>query len=328
MAERGHFRAIAEALRQQIRDGEFPPGAELPGEHALANLFDVSRNTARAALQVLEHEGLAENLPGKGRRVAVMGERAQTEYERVASWLRERIAHVGTSTDVPLPTEDALCRELGVSRNTARRAYARLEEEGLVLRRRGSGAYAIPSAHETDAQEWRVLSTRPIYDSAWIRLAKADVVLPSGQRFEHHTVSMPAAAMTVVVNDAGDSVLMSWRHRFVPDVWNFEIPGGLLEHGEDPQLAAGREVAEETGYRPRAMRHLVTFEPMIGMATTPHHVFLAEGAELIGEPSERNEGTFEWVPIADLPNLVTGGKIANSGTLVGILHFLALERSE
>jgi DNA-binding FadR family transcriptional regulator/8-oxo-dGTP pyrophosphatase MutT (NUDIX family) len=328
VAERGTFRVIAEALRQRISRGDYPPGGELPGEHALANEFDVSRNTARAALQILEHDGLAENVPGKGRRVAVLGQRAQTEYERVASWLRAKIADAETQPDVPLPSEDAICRELGVSRNTARRAYARLEEEGLVVRRRGSGAFVVPNGTQPNAHEWRVLGTRQIYDSKWIQVAKADVLLPSGQRFEHHVVTMPAAAMTVVVNDAGDSVLMSWRHRFVSGIWNWELPGGLIEHGEEPEATARREVIEETGYRPRSMRHLVTFEPMIGMVTTPHHVFLAEGAEFVAEPTERDEGTFEWVRIDDLPRLIEEGNVANSGSLIGLLHFIALDRSK
>jgi DNA-binding transcriptional regulator YhcF (GntR family)/8-oxo-dGTP pyrophosphatase MutT (NUDIX family) len=326
VAERGTFRVIAETLRQRIYAGQYPPGADLPGEHALANEFDISRNTARAALQILEHEGLADNLPGKGRRVAVVGQRAQTEYERVATWIRSQLATGDLIPDAPLPSEDTLCRELGVSRNTVRRAYARLEDEGLVIRRRGSGAYAIPNGGSRNPNEWRVLGTRPIYDSKWISVAKADVVLPSGQRFEHHVVTMPAAAMTVVINDANDSVLMSWRHRFVPNLWNWELPGGLLEPEEDPETTALREVVEETGYRPRAIRHLVTFEPMIGTVNNPHHVYLAEGAERVAEPTERDEGTFEWVPITKLPELIEQGKIANSGTLVGLLHLLAFRR--
>jgi len=42
---------------------------------------------------------------------------------------------------------------------------------------------------------------------------------------EHHTVTLPAAAMAVVLDDAGENVLLSWRHRFVPDLWNWELPG-------------------------------------------------------------------------------------------------------
>lgn len=175
---------------------------------------------------------------------------------------------------------------------------------------------------------WRVLGERQIYESAWVTLGKADVILPSGQRFEHHTVTMPEAAMAVVIDDDGENVLLSWRHRFVPDVWNYELPGGLVDAGESPAETITREIVEETGYRARTLRPAVDFEPMVGMLRSRHHVFIAEGAELVGEPVEADEGTFQWVPLADVRGLISSGKVLNSGTLVGLLHYLAFAASE
>jgi 8-oxo-dGTP pyrophosphatase MutT (NUDIX family) len=112
-----------------------------------------------------------------------------------------------------------------------------------------------------EAGRWIVHGERPIYENEWVTVGLADISQPSGDRFEHHTVTLPPAAMAVVLDDEGEHVLMSWRHRFVPDVWNWELPGGLLDDGEEPAVTAAREVEEETGYRPRSIEHLVTFEP-------------------------------------------------------------------
>jgi 8-oxo-dGTP pyrophosphatase MutT (NUDIX family) len=172
---------------------------------------------------------------------------------------------------------------------------------------------------------WQVQSVTPFYESKWIQLAHADVILPSGERNpKHHMVTMPAAAMAVVLSEDETSVLMSWRHRFVSDVWNWELPGGLVDPGESAAEAVARELVEETGYRAGTITHLVTFEPMIGMVTSPHHVFLATDMRHVGDPTELNEGRFQWVPLAEVPGLVARGAIHNSGTLVGLLHYLAL----
>lgn len=176
---------------------------------------------------------------------------------------------------------------------------------------------------QDDAGRWIVHEERPIYENEWVNVGLADISVPSGDRFEHHTVTLPAAAMTVVLDDAGDHVLMTWRHRFVPDVWNWELPGGVLDAGEAPAETASREVEEETGYRPRSVEHLVTFEPMVGTVRSAHHVFLARGVEQVGDPTEADEGVFEWVPMADVPELIEKGRISNSGSLVGLLHVLA-----
>ncbi|AEA26548.1 NUDIX hydrolase [Pseudonocardia dioxanivorans CB1190] len=178
---------------------------------------------------------------------------------------------------------------------------------------------------EDDAQRWTVHSERPVYENEWVTVGLADISMPSGERFEHHTVMLPPAAMTVVLDDAAEHVLLAWRHRFVPDVWNWELPGGLLEENESPAETAAREVEEETGYRTRSIEHLVTFEPMIGMVRNAHHVFLSRGAERVGEAVEVNEGRFEWVPLAQVPELIAKGRIVNSGSLVGLLHVLALD---
>jgi 8-oxo-dGTP pyrophosphatase MutT (NUDIX family) len=177
---------------------------------------------------------------------------------------------------------------------------------------------------QDEAARWVVHGERQIYTSPWVSVGLADISQPSGDRFEHHTVTLPPAAMAVVLDDDGEQVLMTWRHRFVPDVWNWELPAGLIEDGESPEAAAVREIEEETGYRPRAIEHLVTFEGMIGTARSAHHVFLARGVERVGAATELNEGVFEWVPLAEVPELIAKGRVVSSGTLVGLLHVLAL----
>jgi 8-oxo-dGTP pyrophosphatase MutT (NUDIX family) len=179
------------------------------------------------------------------------------------------------------------------------------------------------SRPKDESERWIVHGERPVYENEWVTVGLADISQPSGDRFEHHTVTLPSAAMTVVLDDDGNHVLLSWRHRFVVDVWNWELPGGLLDADETPAKTAAREVEEETGYRPRSVEHLVTFEPMVGMVRSAHHVFLARGAERVADATELNEGAFEWVALTDVPELIAKGRIVNSGTLVGLLHVLA-----
>ncbi|HEX5401355.1 MAG TPA: GntR family transcriptional regulator [Pseudonocardiaceae bacterium] len=60
-----HQRIVTE-LTRDIRVGRLPRGARLPGEHALATRFDVSRNTVRQALAELGSKGLIATRSGKG----------------------------------------------------------------------------------------------------------------------------------------------------------------------------------------------------------------------------------------------------------------------
>lgn len=67
-------------------------------------------------------------------------------YVELAQELRERILASGEDAGSPFPTEAELCREHGVSRFTVREALRRLEQEGLIARRRGSGTVLQPAA--------------------------------------------------------------------------------------------------------------------------------------------------------------------------------------
>jgi DNA-binding GntR family transcriptional regulator len=60
------YAKIAEELRAQIMDGTYGPGALLPSRNELAEMYSVSAITARDALAVLSHEGLAQAIRGRG----------------------------------------------------------------------------------------------------------------------------------------------------------------------------------------------------------------------------------------------------------------------
>ncbi|MBX6723222.1 MAG: NUDIX hydrolase [Dactylosporangium sp.] len=176
-----------------------------------------------------------------------------------------------------------------------------------------------------DALRTKVFGEREVYSNRWVRLTLVDIEPPDGRRFEHHVVRLQTVILTIVLDDQ-DQVLMLWRHRFVTDEWGWEIPGGILEQGEDPAVAAVREVEEETGWRPATVEHLVSFQPMPGMVDTPHTVYVGRGAVQVGEPTDLEEaGRVDWVPLAAVPNLVAKGQILGSGSLVGLLYLLSVQ---
>jgi len=178
------------------------------------------------------------------------------------------------------------------------------------------------------APRWQVHGERTLYDNRWVRLTQVDVEAPDGNRWWHHVVRLQRCAMAVVLDDQ-DRVLLLWRHRFVPDEFGWELPGGIVEADEDPAVTAHRETVEETGWRPTGpMRHLITFQPMAGMVDSPHEVYLAEGAEYVGAPADAEEaGWVEWIPLSELPKLIRLQSVGGSGSLVGLLYVLGLGRS-
>src|SRR2546422_4107385 len=107
--------------------------------------------------------------------------------------------------------------------------------------------------------------------------------------------------MMVVLDDSQESVLMMWRHRFIIDRWVWELPGGYVDPNEDPAVTAAREVEEETGWRPRNVRPLLSLQPIVGSADAENLLFVATGADYISEPPDINEAErVAWIPLTSV----------------------------
>jgi 8-oxo-dGTP pyrophosphatase MutT (NUDIX family) len=62
-----------------------------------------------------------------------------------------------------------------------------------------------------------------------------------------------------------------------------EIPGGLVDDGEDPATAAARELEEETGFRPASVRKIGQVNPNPALFANAVHTYVAEGCVKVGE---------------------------------------------
>jgi 8-oxo-dGTP pyrophosphatase MutT (NUDIX family) len=190
----------------------------------------------------------------------------------------------------------------------------------------GVNVWGVADEAEDGRSRWRTFGERTIYDNPWVWLGQIDVEIPGGERFWHHVVRLHRAAVMVLV-DEHDRVLMMWRHRFVQDRWGWELPGGLIDEGEEPEETAVRELEEETGYRAGRVEHLVTYQPMVGMVDSEHAIFIGRDPEKVTEPVEQSEADrIEWIPLASVPELISAGKIWNSGVLVGLWGLMATQR--
>jgi 8-oxo-dGTP pyrophosphatase MutT (NUDIX family) len=173
--------------------------------------------------------------------------------------------------------------------------------------------------------KWEVRSEEELYRDRWINVRIADVELPDGRHLDHRLIRVQPGAGAVVLNDH-DEVLLLWRHRFITDVWNYEIPMGGLDPGEDPAVGAAREVEEETGWRVGPLRHLLYDEPMNGLVDARNHIYLAESAAYVGPPDEGIEcDQVEWIPLTKIAGLISAGQIVG-GTTIAALLMAARER--
>lgn len=157
--------------------------------------------------------------------------------------------------------------------------------------------------------QWKVHGERSLHESDTVRLAIADLELTDGTRGDHYIIRIPFQVVSVVISDGEGRVLLIWRHRFIPDRWCWDVPAGKVAAGEPPADAAARASVEETGWRPGPPRLLGEYHPSPGISDQRLGVYVAHGAERVGEPSPNEVERLEWVPVAEVRKRIRDGEV-------------------
>lgn len=126
----------------------------------------------------------------------------------------------------------------------------------------------------------------------------------------------------VPVTEDGRIVLVR-QFRFGTDDLSLEVPGGMIEPGEDPVVAGLRELAEETGYAGGKARLLGSMHPNPAIQNNFCHAVLAEGVSLTKALDWDADEEIEVcvLPVAEVLALAHAGKITHSLALCALLLF-------
>jgi 8-oxo-dGTP pyrophosphatase MutT (NUDIX family) len=175
-----------------------------------------------------------------------------------------------------------------------------------------------------ESARWVIHGERLVDQSPHIRISLADVELPDGTQFTQYVFRMRRCVIVLVLDEPGSHVLLMWRHRFIVGKWVWELPGGYVDDGEDGTAAAIREAEEETGWRPRNVRYLLSFQPMIGNADFPQDLYVARGADRVRDPATDEAAAVRWVPLDEAATMITSGELAGAASVIGVQHALML----
>lgn len=141
------------------------------------------------------------------------------------------------------------------------------------------------------------------------------------KKFKREIVEQKSAS-AILAFDGKGNVLLVRQHRF-PHGFVFEIPAGTLEKNEKPRVGAIREFIEETGYKPKKLKHLINYYPFIGYNTQKIHCYVAQDIEKVSEMKlEYDEFlTLVKMDFKKLLKMIVSGKIVDSKTICAALTY-------
>jgi 8-oxo-dGTP pyrophosphatase MutT (NUDIX family) len=126
----------------------------------------------------------------------------------------------------------------------------------------------------------------------------------------------------VAVTTSREIVLVN-QYRFGTEELSLEVPGGLMEKGEDPISAARRELKEETGFAGGEARLMGSVHPNPAIQSNTCHLVLIEGVEQVAAQAwdEHEEIELRVLPVDEVLALGRSGGLKHALTLNALFLF-------
>lgn len=172
-------------------------------------------------------------------------------------------------------------------------------------------------------EPWQLLSERPRTDG-WLPVTTRTYRMPDGSVSDWDIHATPFTTVAVLALTDDNRVVLTRQFRPGPSAVVHDLPGGIVDDGEDLLEAAARELREETGYAVSSVDYAGSCWAF-GASTWRRHVAVARGARRVGDVT--SWGGDEYCE----PLLVTVGqlrRIARLGDSTDVdLVYLALDHA-
>jgi len=172
----------------------------------------------------------------------------------------------------------------------------------------------------------KTLSSQLIYDGRAVKLRVDTVEMPGGRQTTREIVEH-SDCIAIIAIDADNNALLVKQFRKPVEEELLEIPAGGIDLGEDPETTVRRELREETGYLPQKVKRLGGFYSAPGYCSEYLYLYLATDlipGQLYAEDTE--EISLVRVPIAQIPGLITSGRICDAKSIAGLLIYLEYQK--
>lgn len=146
------------------------------------------------------------------------------------------------------------------------------------------------------------------------------VKLINGKTATREYMDHPGASAIIAVEN--NKIIMVEQFRYPVKEVLLELPAGKIEKGQTPLACAKAELAQETGYRAKKFKKLISFYPASAFSNEFLHIFIAAGLT----PGKTNLDEEEFVNTVKIPlkkayKMVKQGKIKDAKTIIALLYY-------
>lgn len=175
-----------------------------------------------------------------------------------------------------------------------------------------------------EPKRWKKLGERSLLSTRIFEVQSVEFQHPAHATSRDFVVINAPDWVNVVALTTTHELVLVRQFRYGLDEFSLEIPGGMIDPGEDPLAAGLRELQEETGYAGGTARLLGCVHPNPAMQNNRCHFVFVEGvvrtAPLDWDENEEMEITTR--PVDEVYALAYSGGITHALVLDALLFFI------
>ena len=164
----------------------------------------------------------------------------------------------------------------------------------------------------------RTLASTKVLDLLSVRFGR-----PAGGEKKEFVVIHAPDWVNVIAHTPDGRIVLVRQFRFGSNALSLEVPGGMIEKGEDPIAAGTRELLEETGYGGGKASLLGSVRPNPAIQDNFCHFVLVEGAVPTGpmDWDDDEEIQVSTAPRAQVLGWARSGEISHSLSVAALMLF-------
>lgn len=170
--------------------------------------------------------------------------------------------------------------------------------------------------------KWELISSDYGAKNLLFQVRTDTLINPRNQKEVAITVLTGNDAANVVPITKDGHILMVEQYRFGIAKKSLEVPGGLVDDGENHGLAVKRELLEETGHGSKNWHFLGSIPQNPVFQDAYIHHWLAQDVELIGNTNLDDAEDIVWkkVPIQEVLAMFRNGDFVHPHTVTALLR--------
>ena len=163
-------------------------------------------------------------------------------------------------------------------------------------------------------KKWKTLGTKQIFGNKIFGFREDTVKSPKTDNTHPVWVMDAPTWVNIIPITKEKKVIMIKQYRFGSQEISLEVPGGMVDAGEDAQSAATREMKEETGYESEEVHAIGKISPNPALMSNHTYSYVAYNVKKTGDQQLDNMEDIEVleVDLNQIPTLITNGEIDHS----------------